>query len=223
MPKKITKLEEVMTFLKREDLYKGLSSYSFEEFKLPFEIVAQQFLEFAEQDLLKSDDHSVINALSNIKRGIDCRVDSLLVLFSVYEKSKKERWGFPAKVSFLKEVGLLAPRVLERINTKRNKLEHEYKILTQEEAEDALDVAKLFIESTNPFLNKTVEALEWELDHEADSPPWIRVELKSTKGYFKVELFRRKEGKDIKLKIDNSMDAEYKSLLRDWVSAFRLG
>ena len=112
--------------------------------KIPFEISSEKFLQYAECDISSKYEHSLVNALSNIKRAIDCRIETLLFVFGVFEKSKKENWSFPSKVEFLAAVGIVSPRILKRINQKRNLLEHEYKIPAKEDVEDALDVAVLF-------------------------------------------------------------------------------
>jgi len=72
------------------------------------------FLKFAEEDLKGSSDRCLVNALSNVKRGIDCRVEALLFIFGLSKISQTERWGFPRKLESLVEIGLLAPKILNK-------------------------------------------------------------------------------------------------------------
>ena len=81
-------------------------------------------------------------------------MDSLLIGFGLSERSKK--WRFPQKIDFLNKVGVISPRILTKINKKRNLLEHEYRNPTEEEVEDALDVAILFINYTNKYLFQAI-------------------------------------------------------------------
>jgi hypothetical protein len=111
-----------------------------------FEISPQELLKFGEEDLTSGKEKkNLVNALSNVKRAIDCQLDILLHDYGYYIKSKKEKWNFPDKINFLKNKKIIAPRILEKINRIRNLLEHEFKVPQQEAVEDALDVATLFI------------------------------------------------------------------------------
>ena len=111
----------------------------------PFTITAEQFRDFAIEDLKKDTVHSRVNAIGNVKRAIECRIDQLLYCLCLHVKSEKEKWNFPHKLQILAELGILAPRILHRINHKRNLLEHQYTEPTKDAVEDALDVAVLFI------------------------------------------------------------------------------
>ncbi len=119
-----------------------------------FEISPTDFLTFAENDLTAKYDHHLVNSLSNSKRAIDSQLDSLLIGFGLSERSKK--WRFPQKIDFLNKIGVISPRILTKINKKRNLLEHEYKNPSEEEVEDALDVAVLFINYTNKYLFQAI-------------------------------------------------------------------
>jgi hypothetical protein len=88
--------------------------------EVPFELTARQFLEFATQDFREKYDHHLVNALSNVKRAIECQLDSLLVAFSLFDRAAKEDWSFPKKVDMIDRLGSVAPDILKRINRKRN-------------------------------------------------------------------------------------------------------
>ena len=137
----------------------NLKSRNAVDIEVPFEFTAKDFLKFAEYDLSSECDHHVVNALSNIKRAINCQTDSLLFGLGLFEKSKKQNWSFPQKIECLNKVGIISPTILRRINQRRNLLEHEYKKPEKVQMEDALDVAKLFIAYTNKFLFNAVTEL----------------------------------------------------------------
>jgi len=122
--------------------------------KVPFELTAHDFLEFAQLDLRGKSERDVINALANIKRSIDCLLDGLLSAMNYLEKSRKERWNFPQKLDFLGEMGIIAPFVLGRINSMRNWLEHEFRRPKRDEVENAFDIASLFFYATSRFTRR---------------------------------------------------------------------
>ncbi|MGV8086972.1 MAG: hypothetical protein ACP5N1_05045 [Candidatus Woesearchaeota archaeon] len=113
-----------------------------------FEILPNEFLSYAEKDLLGNTDRDLVNALSNIKRALDCQINLILIEYGVYKQSKKDYWNFPKKIEFLTKHNIAAPRILKKINNIRNLLEHEFKKPTLEQAEDALDIVSLFISYT---------------------------------------------------------------------------
>lgn len=111
-----------------------------------FDIMPVDFLRLAESDIsAATDELGLINALSNVKRSIDCQVELIICEHGLKTKSEKERWNFPKKIDFLRKTHIIAPRVLEKINKTRNKLEHEFKKPNRENVEDGLDIATLFI------------------------------------------------------------------------------
>lgn len=121
-----------------------------EHIKTGFDISPREFLRFAEHDLNANYNHHLVNSLSNTKRAIDSQLDSLLIGFGLSQRAAK--WNFPTKVDYLNRVGILSPKILNKINKRRNLLEHEYKNPSIDEVEDALDVADLFVNYTNKYL-----------------------------------------------------------------------
>ena len=122
------------------------------DIEVPFDLRPKDFLNFAESDLNNICSHGSINALTNIKRAIDCQLDSLLYAFGLLEISKENRWSFPYKSELLTKIGVVSPRILKKINQKRNLLEHDYAKPDAEQVEDALDIANLFLLYTNKYL-----------------------------------------------------------------------
>lgn len=110
------------------------------------EISPTEFLNFAERDLeAGKDKRNIISALSNIKRALDCQIEIVIWDSGSLKQAKGELWGFPKKIEFLKMQKIVAPRILEKINKIRNLLEHEFKMPSVQDVEDALDVVTLFI------------------------------------------------------------------------------
>lgn len=153
-------VDDIITLLRR-----GGRSETYKK-EAPFEIEANQFRDFAIEDTKIDTVHQRVNAISNVKRAIECRIDELLYAFCLHIKSENEKWNFPKKIQVLGDLGVFAPRILQKINRKRNQLEHQYVKPTQEDVKDALDVATLFIGYTDRLLhypNFMLMEIKWEL------------------------------------------------------------
>ena len=112
-----------------------------------FDLNPSDFLSFADADLAESNQRALVNALSNAKRAIDCQVDKVFCCFGT-----NSRKNFPQKMKILNEMGIIAPRIISKIVTMRNYLEHEYRCPEQEKVEDAVDIANLFVTSLDRAL-----------------------------------------------------------------------
>ena len=124
-------------------------SASSTQIESPFSLSAEDFLDFAEMDIKGDNVKDIINALSNAKRSIENRMDLLLYAFG-YDLN--EKLNFPSKLEELNKLGIIAPRILKKINKIRNLLEHNYEKPDKEKVEDSIDIAILFIEYTNKFV-----------------------------------------------------------------------
>lgn len=142
--------EDLIEFLKEPNCYWVTKTN--DTIDSGFIIKPDDFFSYAEKDLENNYDHNLINSLSNAKRALDCQVDSLLVAFGYYSYTKKKTMSFPKKIEIIKDVGILAPRILLKINKARNLMEHHYMKPTREQVEDFVDVVALFIASTDKFL-----------------------------------------------------------------------
>ena len=120
------------------------------------EIDASEFLSFAKQDLEEDSERGRVNALSNAKRAIECRVDEFLTLSCLKGFSLRHGWKLPYKMQVLQTCGVSAPSILRRlITSKRNLLEHEYmRPKDQQEIQNVVDVAELFLEATHRYVEK---------------------------------------------------------------------
>jgi hypothetical protein len=106
-----------------------------------FDVSPQDFLEQAEEDFETGGNASLLNSITNAKRAIRSQIDEAL-LFLGFDPDKMR---IQRKMEVLREVGIIAPRILRKVDDARNLLEHEYKAPTIQEVEDALDIASLFV------------------------------------------------------------------------------
>jgi hypothetical protein len=136
----------------------------------PFDLSPSDYVKFAETDLKENSTKGFVNSLANIKRSIDSQIEILLLVFGVLKISKDNRWSFPKKIKFLKDVGLVAPRILNRIIRKRNCIEHDFFKPKKEDVEDSLDVCILFLHYTNRFYEKFVSNVHLETRNDFERP-----------------------------------------------------
>jgi hypothetical protein len=120
-----------------------------ERLEYEFDVGPYDFLSFAERDLEDDSDRALVNALSNAKRAIDAQVDKILLCFGI----PINRRGIRSKMEFLQQVNVVAPRIVRKVRDARNYLEHEYKLPTREQVQDAVDIASLFVTASNEALD----------------------------------------------------------------------
>jgi len=142
--------DKAIDYLKKDTTY--AHSFAPIELEIPFDLRPSDFLRFAESDLETNLEHSIVNTLSNTKRALECQCDLLLLVFGFFNESRKNNWNFPTKIDLILELGIVAPRILRRINKTRNLLEHEYRKPDKSKVEDALDVVSMFVAYTDSFV-----------------------------------------------------------------------
>jgi hypothetical protein len=205
-------LESFKEFLSNwDDLH--LSSWGGTNVETPFQIKPREFLRFAQRDLDSDYEHHLINALSNIKRAIDCQADSLLIGFGLC-KAKRSKIDFPNKVALLNGLGIISPKILEKINKKRNLLEHEYANPDKDSVEDALDVATLFLAYTDRFLFNALKDCELE---NTETDEFFDIELDYKAGKLKLWRYHDKIKKDV-----GEESEEYLDYLKLFLSLYKL-
>jgi hypothetical protein len=79
-----------------------------------------------------------------------------------WEQTQKRGWDFAAKTSLLKDLRIVAPDVLGRINRLRNTVEHEYSAPRNvDQLNDFIDVVDLFVAHAEPFAHRRYESSEY--------------------------------------------------------------
>lgn len=162
----MTNISDLIEFLNGELTY--WSSYDSEDKKLPFDLLPNEYLQFAEEDLEQYEKRSLVNALSNAKRSLDCQIESLLYILCLKKFADKERMNIPRKIELLKSVGIIAPRILKKINNVRNTMEHDFYCPNIDEVQDFIDVILLFNSYTNKYLDRVNYNCEIENDEYND-------------------------------------------------------
>jgi len=124
-----------------------------------WDVTSYEYLDFAVKDLESGDSKkNRVNAVSNAKRALHRRIDTLIHYFWLGFKSQQKRWNFPTKIHTLEKLGIATPDVLSKLNKHRNLIEHEYQEPPEkDQIKDFIGMVELFLSSTNPFLETPLE------------------------------------------------------------------
>jgi len=129
-----------------------------------FEVMPEEYLEFAKNNIRNSNLQSCIEGISNAKRAIECQIDLLInTLGYDYKKfdypevkefinnyyKEQQCDGLTNKLKLLNILGLAPTLIISNIRKLRNLIEHEYKKISYEDVKVAVEVADLFINSSN--------------------------------------------------------------------------
>ncbi len=118
------------------------------ELSYEMSVLPAEFLYMAE-NALAADPPSYIDAVSNAQRAVRSQIKYAIGALGFETRKLKIK----EQLHLLEELGLLAPRILRKISTPRNLMEHQYCKPSSEEAEDAVDLAALFVEATGRVMN----------------------------------------------------------------------
>lgn len=139
---------------------------------IEFEVTPSEYLQFAKDNFRDNSKQSCINAMGNAKRAIDCQIDMLINTLGYEYKQFDARNSYPEVKAFIKKnydgdhysgiterlkllniLGLAPTLIISNIRKMRNEMEHEYKIPQYEEVKKAIEIAELFINSSNRKLS----------------------------------------------------------------------
>ncbi len=92
-----------------------------------YEISAEEFLDFAENAIMAETKEGIVNAISNLKRAIDCEMDLFFESINLKSIFDKNNLKFEKKSKFLSDIGMFPIQSINKLNLIRNKMEHEYR------------------------------------------------------------------------------------------------
>lgn len=132
-----------------------------------FEIEPYEFLLFAEKDYSNEGLQGLVNSVTNAKRAIDCQVDKIITCFgydpSISLPSNAQQYidnyqnkvgsiDATQKLKLLQSLDIVPSSLVTSMREVRNKLEHHYKAPEKNDALHIIDLAKLFIRSSDYVL-----------------------------------------------------------------------
>jgi hypothetical protein len=114
-----------------------------------FNVLPEDFLDQAEEDLESGGNAAILNCLTNANRAIHSQVDQALEALHLNNGGL----SWKKKLVLFADVGFIAPRILKKVSDKRNLLEHQYKAPSKRAVGEALDLSTLFVASTKRHLD----------------------------------------------------------------------
>jgi len=149
-----------------------------------FEVTPLEYLTFAKESLNSDNRKGLIDALTNAKRAIDCQIDSIITVLgydfkkfnegSFYKFTKqfintyyngKTSIGLTDKIKLLNILNIMPTLLISKNRNLRNIIEHEYKLPKYEEVQEAIEIAELFIYSSNKKISDTHRAIIFGSNH----------------------------------------------------------
>jgi hypothetical protein len=136
-----------------------------------FEVSPIEFLSFAKEDLSENTKRGYLNALTNSKRAIDCQVDTIFNSIGIlhddlpqnvfdyisWYDAKEGKIDAAPKLKLLRAMGMAPTGLISKARTVRNKLEHYYQVPDLNTVKDTVELAELFIGTTQNKLRSFVE------------------------------------------------------------------
>ncbi|GAB6989080.1 hypothetical protein [Paenibacillus pini] len=157
--KELEKIEKLRTFINLYiDKFEDEGSEG-SDFKIPeFDLYARDYLGFAENQIKIGTTEARINCISNLKRAVDCQIDTFLFSLSIYEVFKKRNLKFERKLELVEAIGVFNSNSLAKLNKIRNKMEHEYTIPDINEIDLYFDLVSAFVSN----LESVITVLTWD-------------------------------------------------------------
>lgn len=110
-----------------------------------YDLLPRDYLSFAEGHLGLDSPESKINCVSNLKRAMECAMDTFLHILGLDKLAKNRNLSFDQKLAFIEEVEIYKSRSLELLNKTRNKIEHEYAVPELPEIELYFELVYAFV------------------------------------------------------------------------------
>lgn len=145
-----------------------------------FDLSPHDYLDFAGKDSSHTSQVNRINTVSNLKRALECELDTLLHVLGLHDK-KQYANNVPKKLDFMDNLGLISPRSFKKLNIIRNKIEHDYYVPNENEIDTFYDLTFALISSIEWFL------LSFSMYQSINFSSDTDVLVKKDKLYFTVE------------------------------------
>lgn len=146
-------LNNYLALFKEKSEYIETHKERLKNIKLPiFELKPRDYLDFAEIDLNSNEPQSLVNCVSNLKRAMDCQLDTFIFVFGLHSVLGKFNMSISKKLKFIEACSLFSSRSLARLNRIRNKMEHEYEIPKIQDIEVYFDLVAAFVVIIEPLL-----------------------------------------------------------------------
>jgi hypothetical protein len=122
-----------------------------------FEINPKSYLGFGKKDLELGNDRGFVNSANTIKKGVECQIDTLLMIFDFYDKAGINKLNYTAKVELLEKINITTPKIIKSVLKLKNFNEQEYKLPAKDKVEDALKTFEAFLHDTQRYIKRAYD------------------------------------------------------------------
>ena len=91
-----------------------------------FDLYPRDYLAYAEASLEEQSTESRVRCVGHLKRAVDCQIALFFCCLGLEDYFKGKRLNFHRRLEFIKALGLVSPRSISRLNSIRNRVEHEF-------------------------------------------------------------------------------------------------
>lgn len=133
-----------------------------EHYTEKFEVTPKQYLGFAKLDLEMGNPRGFNNAANNIKKGIDCQIDTILTIFDYLQKTKTEKWNFQKKIEFIESLEITSQKNIKKVLKLKNLVEGEYTLNTQKTLDSAIRTFEYFMDETKKCI-KNISDIKFDV------------------------------------------------------------
>ena len=147
-----------------------------------FECTPLDYLRFAQNEIGNDDTkvmsvQSSLNCVNHLKRAADCAIDSFLSVLHLHDLFKKRNLKFEKKIELLNSMGLFNPRSLNKLNTMRNKMEHEYRSPESTNLELYFELIQGFVYALDGSIHMLAHDTEMDFVTQDDTDDTVRSKL----------------------------------------------
>lgn len=160
--------------------YHGMKWVSSSSEALEFDGVVspQQYLDFAKRDINEMDGlRSLANAVSNAKRSLHLQSELLSDALGIKSIMPKGQISFPKRIGFLRDCGIVGGVILNKLNSIRNTVEHDYVVPEASVVQDFIDVVDLFFAASERLIRNFPSMADITYEYCSNNAPGVDVLL----------------------------------------------
>jgi hypothetical protein len=160
--------------------YHGMRWISSSSETLDFDgvISPELYLDFAKRDFREMDGlRSLANAVSNAKRSLHLQSELLSDALGIKSIMPRGQISFPKRIGFLRDCGVVGGTILNKINSIRNTVEHDYIVPDATVVQDFIDVVELFVAASERLIRSFPSMADITYEYCLDGAPAVEVLL----------------------------------------------
>ncbi len=121
------------------------------------QVTPEEFLTWAQQDIKGGDRRAIANALTNTKRALHARIDEIIYSVRVrHANDWSDRPNTDSKLKVLKYLNIQTTDIANVLTSRRNDLEHYYKLPTLKQVRADVQTGSLWLDNLKSYLTTSI-------------------------------------------------------------------